>query len=184
MTVWFTSDLHFGHESIIQHSHRPFQSVEQMDVELVANWVDRIAPGDRVYVLGDISFHNRQRTDQLLEMLPGQKYLIAGNHDVRFRKNLYPAHFTWVRDLTKIKVDGQRIILCHYALLTWEGQHRGSWMLHGHSHGNLRPDMNQRRTDVGVDSWNWGPVSFEQIRDRMERREEFEPIDHHGERHD
>lgn len=33
--VFFTSDLHFGHENVIQFDNRPFTTVEEMDAELI-----------------------------------------------------------------------------------------------------------------------------------------------------
>ena len=33
--VFFTSDLHFGHENVLRFDDRPFASVEEMDAELV-----------------------------------------------------------------------------------------------------------------------------------------------------
>lgn len=35
--IYFTSDLHFGHENVIRFDNRPFASVEEMDAELVRN---------------------------------------------------------------------------------------------------------------------------------------------------
>ncbi len=35
MTVWFTSDTHFGHDAIRRYCNRPFASVEEMDDQLI-----------------------------------------------------------------------------------------------------------------------------------------------------
>lgn len=43
MTVFFTSDTHFGHEAIIRHCGRPFASVAEMDEALIARWNAREA---------------------------------------------------------------------------------------------------------------------------------------------
>ena len=59
-------------------------------------------------------------------------------------------------------IDGQFVVVCHYALRTWERAHYGSWNLHGHSHGTLEPVGKQM--DVGVDSHHFRPVSFEVVK--------------------
>lgn len=52
--VFFTSDLHFGHENVIKFDNRPFRSVEEMDAELISRWNNKVKKGDLVYVLGDL----------------------------------------------------------------------------------------------------------------------------------
>ena len=53
--------------------------------------------------------------------------------------------------------NGQPIVICHYPLASFNGQARGSWMLHGHCHGNLykseigQPLYKTRTLDVGVE---------------------------------
>lgn len=36
--IFFTSDTHFNHSSIIRHCNRPFADVEQMNKVLIENW--------------------------------------------------------------------------------------------------------------------------------------------------
>jgi calcineurin-like phosphoesterase family protein len=40
--------------------------------------------------------------------------------------------------------------------------------------------MNARRLDVGVDCWNYAPISFDEIVAEM-AKVKFEPVDHHRE---
>jgi calcineurin-like phosphoesterase family protein len=57
--------------------------------------------------------------------------------------------------------------LCHYPFRTWRDSGRGAIDLHGHSHGRLSPIT--RQYDVGVDAWNYRPVTLETIRARRRR---------------
>ena len=50
--VFFTSDLHFGHENAIRFDNRPFKTVEEMDEELIRRWNAKVGKGDLVYVFG------------------------------------------------------------------------------------------------------------------------------------
>jgi calcineurin-like phosphoesterase family protein len=182
MTVWFTSDTHYGHKNVIEYSHRPFNDVEEMNETLVTNWNAVVRPGDLVYHLGDFCLGSQELAIKTVKRLNGQKYLVFGNHDKRLRKDLeFLGHWIWARDLEQIEVEGQKLILCHYAMLTWNQSHRGSWQLHGHSHGSLADDPHSLRIDVGVDCHNMHPVSFETIRDIMSKKE-FKPVDHHDAR--
>mgnify|MGYP001387686297 CR=1 FL=1 len=53
MTVWFTSDTHFGQQRTLELSRRPFKDVAEMDNTMVKNWNNLVSPKDTVYHLGD-----------------------------------------------------------------------------------------------------------------------------------
>lgn len=53
MTTYFTSDPHFGHRKVAEI--RGFDSPEEHDAALAANWRAVVRPGDKVWVLGDLA---------------------------------------------------------------------------------------------------------------------------------
>lgn len=156
------------------------ETVTRMDEEMIARHNSKVPPNGIVYYVGDVSFHKSvEHTVSILKRLNGTKYLITGNHDKHIIKDpAFRACFGWIRDLTEIKHENQSIVLCHYAMLTWNKSHYKTWMLHGHSHGSLPVDMNTYRMDVGVDCNNFYPWSFSEIREVMSKRN-FIAIDHH-----
>ncbi len=183
MSVWFTGDQHWGHSKMVRsdYSDRPFSTVEEMNEAMVQAWVERVKPGDRVYHLGDVTWG---RFEDVVDRLPGQLYLVLGNHDVN--RTAKHSRWIWARDAAYIKVEGQKIHLSHYAFETWRSSHHGSWHLHGHSHGNLAP--RGRRLDVGVDNLHDGqyagvppyaPWAFDEVRLVMDRYRQFRQVDHH-----
>jgi calcineurin-like phosphoesterase family protein len=181
VTVWFTADSHYSHRNVIDYCSRPFATVEEMDEALIDRWNSVVGPGDLVYHLGDFALGRPEAAVAIASRLRGNKYLVFGNHDKYTRKNdAFLKHFVWARDLTQIQIRDQKITLCHYAMLTWASAHHGAWSLHGHSHGSLPDDPNALRLDVGVDVWDFFPVSFETLQDRMMTKN-FRPNDHHGE---
>ena len=52
--IFFTSDLHLGHENCIRLCNRPFSSIEEMDETLMENWNHKVTGTDTVYILGDL----------------------------------------------------------------------------------------------------------------------------------
>jgi calcineurin-like phosphoesterase family protein len=42
--------------------------------------------------------------------------------------------------------------------------------LYGHSHGNLEDLATDLSLDVGVDCWNFAPVSYEEIKKKMSEK--------------
>ncbi len=80
MTVWFTSDHHFGHANIIKYCNRPYNSVAHMNALMETAWNSVVEPGDTVYYLGDFAMQPNMVTE-ILPRLNGTKILVAGNHD-------------------------------------------------------------------------------------------------------
>jgi len=182
--IFFTSDTHFGHRLMLNAERvraRPWASLEEMNEGLIENWNSTVSERDTVYHLGDFSFLKSGPTLDVLRRLNGKIHLIRGNHDKSLNQYIL-AHFASVSDLKEVRVGEYRIICSHYALMTWDKMYRGSWMLHGHSHGSLPCDLTKRRLDVGVDTprANYRAVAFDRLEREMQMHG-FTPIDHHGE---
>lgn len=177
--IFFTSDEHVDHANVIKFCKRPFADVEEMAEGLISRHNEVVKPGDLVFHLGDM-FWRTVKDAKALEYrlrLNGQHYYIRGNHEEALDRNPgLQRTFEWIRDLELIHPKGYPYIqLCHYAMRVWNKSHNGSWQLYGHSHNELEnnPDRNLLSFDVGVDSWNYYPVSIEQVAEKMKERTEF-----------
>lgn len=169
MTTFFTADTHFGHDNIIKYCKRPFASSFEMDETLVSNWNAVVKPGDTVHHLGDFAFGRAatgEYISKLAKRLHGSVHLIHGNHEKVARGMKW--FFASMKDYDEIEINGQRIVLFHYGMRVWHHDYKGVWHLYGHSHG-LLPAMN-KSLDIGVDCWNFSPVSFEQLKLTMDAR--------------
>jgi calcineurin-like phosphoesterase family protein len=82
--VWFTSDWHLGHERIIDLCHRPFESVAQMNEEIIDNHNALVEDTDVVWMLGDMIMGDIEAGLKLVSRINGRKHLICGNHDRPF----------------------------------------------------------------------------------------------------
>lgn len=179
--IYFTSDTHFGHEGILKHDQRPFLNTQDMENHIVHYWNRVVESGDTVYHLGDFGFGNKEENTRILSRLNGQKHLIVGNHD---RKGVVKAEgWVTVRPYHRINVDlggvhKQKICMMHYPITSWDCQSHGSWMLHGHCHGNLK-DRGGKIMDVGCMNHHYVPISVEAISFEMSYRDIVYPEDHH-----
>lgn len=184
--TWFISDTHWNHANIIKYSKRPFLDVREMNEALIENWNSVVDEEDDIYHLGDVGFDNYNgKICDILRRLKGNKYLIIGNHDEKIveRNSKFCSFFQWIRDTKTISVNGQNIVLHHYAQRVWKKSHHGAWHLYGHSHGSLPDDPNSLSFDVGVDCHNYFPISFEEVA-RIMKTKKWKPIDHHGKEDD
>jgi calcineurin-like phosphoesterase family protein len=166
MSVFFTSDQHFGHKSIIKLCSRPFADVDDMDCTMIERWNAVVAPEDTVYHLGDFSYRLPfASVADIASKLNGQVMLVPGNHDDEtFRAHHRALLPRWgiLPLYYELEHEGQRMVLCHYALRTWRHDLRGVWHLYGHSHNGL-PGLG-KSCDVGADAWDFTPVSFERLK--------------------
>ena len=164
--IYFTADLHFGHPNILKHSpRRPFADTMDIvahDEWLLDLWRSKVNKRDTVYILGDLTFLKSDEARKLLEKLPGNKFLIEGNHDGSIRT--YKNYFKEVYQIKEMRFKSTvapflkedfDVVMCHYPMVTWNRKPRGSVMLHGHCHGKLDEYNEQSmdlRFDVGIDS--------------------------------
>ena len=175
--LFFTSDTHFHHKNIIEFCNRPFGDERIMDFALISNW-NKVVPKDGiVFHAGDFAMTSRiDYIESIVSQLNGKIYLTLGNHDWqnRFDRQVVRDIFHQTDDMFYLTVrdeelDGGHVNfqICHYPFLYWR---RGSYMLHGHVHSGPFSTANEvvpyhsMRYDIGVDAWNYTPVSYHQLK--------------------
>lgn len=182
--VWFTSDSHFWHHKVIEYQKRPFANALVMNEHMIKAWNDRVGVDDRVFHIGDFCFGTPEKWHSILNRLHGRIHLIRGNHDVKTLKRdpSLRDRFAFVKDYHEETMDGIPVVMCHFPILEWNRSQRGSFMLHGHSHGSQdHNNVGTRRLDVGVDSFGkatYGPRSWDEVRIHLVQ---FPAQPHHGE---
>ena len=164
--TWFTADFHLGHKNIIRYCNRPFDTVEAMNSTILERLNSAVKANDVLYFLGDFCIGPKARALELRREIRCKKiFAVPGNHDKDTRK--LTQEFSWLGDLAEVSINGQRIVLCHYAMRVWNHSSHGAWHLYGHSHGRLPTLGNSLSMDVGVDTHDFSPWSFDEIRDQM-----------------
>lgn len=187
--IFFSADHHFSHDNIRRFCDRPFPSIEAHDEALIEKWNQTIGPKDTVWHLGDFAYRIRtNRLQDIFSELKGrEKHLIRGNHD---SNKTCALPWTSVNHYHELKIHERKIVLFHYAQRTWNGMRRGALMLYGHSHNTLpgfRTNWESATLDVGVDAWEYRPVSLEEILEKIEhlpsQEECITPIEIDQEKH-
>lgn len=179
--IFFTSDLHFGHQNIIKFCNRPWKTTEEMDEALIENWNKVVKKDDIIFNLGDFAFAPNYRWKEILSRLNGTQYLILGNHDViRWPGDKIMELFKGVFSQLILKIGDRAVYLNHYPFLcyggSWRGPENAVYALSGHVHsgpvcagkdcdrlGMLFP----YQYDVGVDNNNYTPVSWTEVQEKI-----------------
>jgi calcineurin-like phosphoesterase family protein len=201
--IYFSSDLHFGHANVIKHSHRTFDSIEEMNEILIQNWNNTVKPQDEVYFLGDFAWKSTLAKLIRPRLNGRQIFFLQGNHDAA--AETIKKSFAWWDQVKMIKIGDQEIWLSHYAHKCWNKMHYGTWHLYGHSHGTLPDDPNSKSMDVGVDAValrtalyypdlssdylgvklyivtkqeDYRPISYDEVKVILDKKV-FKSVDHH-----
>ena len=160
--IFFTADTHFGHANIIKYCDRPFEDVGEMDEELIKRWNQVVGKKDSVYHLGDFCWGEPKK---YMDRLNGNLFLLRGSHDRNSLKYCHKDSILRVNFCNDEYGNPRYIVMCHYAMRSWDHSHFASWHLFGHHHGALPP--HGLSFDVGVDCWNFHPVSLFKVQQKM-----------------
>jgi len=198
--IYFTSDTHYGHKNIVsgiskwedKSGCRNFKTLEEHNNTIVDSINSVVGQEDTLYHLGDWSFGGVENVFRFRERIICQNvHVILGNHDENLYKNRDNCHevFESVNSYLELNIGDDHIVLSHWPMKIWNRYHKGSWHLHGHTHGNLKPDewwiqkqsKNRRRTmDVGVDTNGFLPYSYNDLKRILDKLNDYPTdLDHH-----
>lgn len=167
MTIWFTSDQHYFHKNIIKLALRGFKDINKMHNVLIRNHNKYVSEDDICYHIGDFSFLQNssiQKVGNILNQLNGRNVLILGNHDPDKPHTLVNMGFESVHTSLILPEDNQ-FIMCHDPACSTID--RNSIWIVGHVHDLFIIEKNC--INVGVDVWDFKPVSLETIRSIMQK---------------
>ena len=128
---YYISDMHFFHKNVTKEGNnfdnRPFNSLAEMHEYMKEKWNSKITNGDTVYILGDIAMRGtNEELIALVAQLKGRKILVKGNHDdvsdLRY-KNLFEEICAYKEVTDHIGQEAYKLVLSHYPILMWNGQH-------------------------------------------------------------
>ena len=164
---YFISDLHLFHDDVIRYENRPFDNVEHMHIEIIKRHNSVVHQHDTVFVMGDVSFGNKEKTESIIKQLNGKLILIKGNHD-RNRSN------TWFYDVGFNHVSEWPIIYKDFFILSHEPMYVNENMPYVNIHGHLHKTdwVSKRFMNVSMENWNYTPVSFDKVKEYFGIKEE------------
>lgn len=161
--IWCISDTHFHHKNIIQYTNRPFNSVEEMDNQLISNWNSVVKDNDIVLFLGDFllgRYNHKIAAAEIKEMadkLNGHKIIIKGNHDhkqVRYKDCGFDDEF-----YQEMSFDG---LLFEHIPHHFEISDNYRYIFFGHIHNNRGwiDFIPTNALNVCVEQWNFTPINI------------------------
>jgi len=170
--VYFTSDTHFGHASIVKFvgQWRKGSNSEEHDEWLIEEINKVVRKRDVLYILGDIAMGKPGTVDKRgigwynlskVGRLNGTKKFILGNHD-DMTIEAYRQYAQIIRGMDRYK----GFWLSHCPIHPQEL--RGRKNIHGHVHANSIPDDNYINVCVEANMMRNGTpiIEFEELKNR------------------
>lgn len=132
---------------------------------MIKNWKEAIGKEDTVFMLGDFSFYEENKTKEILFGLNVNKVLILGNHD-----DIFP--FSWWKASGFDEVVKYPIIYKEWFILSHDPVYLNSSMpyvnIYGHVHSNpIYTDYSPQSFCACVERIGYKPVEFEEIIAKM-----------------
>lgn len=175
MGVYFTSDLHIGHDKDFIYKPRGFNNIIEMDNAIIKNFTEILTFEDTLYVLGDIVMGGEAmhaEWNRVFYSIPCKNiYYIIGNHDSTNKCEYYDSHnFQCLGYASMLKIHKKvSFYLSHYPTITEnfdEENGKGHRVINisGHTHSKEKFYNNNRYIyNVALDAHDCRPVELEQI---------------------
>jgi calcineurin-like phosphoesterase family protein len=167
----YTSDEHLNHKNIIRNCQRPWDTsrrgCELMTKHIIEQQNDLLRPGDTIYHVGDWAWGSKSNIrayELLMQRLRDDvtHHLILGNHDKLNPFTYVELGFASVHTALQIKIGKYDAYLIHDPS-AWTVLPRDSILVCGHIHGLFKALPDKHTVNVGVDVWDFKPVTQEEI---------------------
>lgn len=158
MSVYFSSDWHLGHRSILKYREQ-FNTIEEHDDTIFAE-LSKLTKRDVLYILGDFLFDCDNFENYLIRIskYPVRIKLVMGNHD---SLKLYSQTIAKNIEIQLPLFSYKNYWLSHCPIHEQELRGR-TGNIHGHLHFAELNDS--RYFDVGLDKNNFKFINFEYIK--------------------
>lgn len=199
--ILFWSDTHFGHRceswELPLWKARGFSSFEEHDEALIQRWNERANQQTIFFHLGDFIFgyDSIQRMKDILNrVFFDTLYIMPGNHCSGWKQHFEQQHSNiwhinnkkviFLPNYVETYINKQPIVLSHFPIVSFNGQGKGSWMLHGHCHGNLKRNpigeflYKAKILEVCIETSPF-PSTFKSVESHMLEKENV-TFDHHN----
>jgi calcineurin-like phosphoesterase family protein len=171
MVEYFTGDQHYDSEGIIKYCQRPFDNRTHMVSEMIHRHNRVVKPEDTVYHIGDFFFEaptDLSFMSSILNSLNGTHILILGNHDGTDSFKLVNVGFRSVHTSLELKINGYDVVLVHDpSAWTVIPPKSRIVFLCGHIHKLFQSIPHYNVVNVGVDVWDYYPISFSTVLDAL-----------------
>lgn len=186
---FYTADSHFSanDETVISRDYRPFETLKEMNDEIINIWNSQANNDDIIYHLGDFVNYNYIDQDyesllKFVQKIKAKVVLILGNNEKRILTNVFEGNFERFREYL-LKLGFYEVFENETSLIIGENNFKlvhcpsdadklSEYNLFGHIHRCVF--VKKYGFNVGVDNHNFRLFSEDEILDLCNRRKFFD----------
>lgn len=159
--LFITSDEHYSHRNIIKLCNRPYESIIEMNEDIINRHNSEVDENSITIHLGDFMWKGgKSDFENLVKRLNGYHIFIKGNHDHAYPSPCKKEKYEILENqIFEFMYGKHRIVACHYPLYEWNGMYKGSFHFYGHTHKTIPRPETGIRIHAGVDSNEYYPFS-------------------------
>lgn len=189
--IYVTSDLHLNHQRDFIYAARGYETIEEMNKDLIRKYNSVVTDNDEVYILGDLCLGGADSlidNFKMLSQLNGKIHIVLGNHCTSTRRKMYETlpQVVSISYAEMVQYHKYHFYLSHYPTLTAnldDGKPLRARTINlcGHSH-TKDPFADWEKGCIyhcEVDAHDGFPVSLDTIIEDMKQRV-LEDEDHYA----
>lgn len=163
MKVFVTSNQQFGRPSAIKLYKRPFDSVEEMDIQMIEAWNSVVSEEDIVYVLGNFAW-DPETAELAATHLNGEIMFLRGEHDSAITEiNMQSSANFQLLDNGIQEHPEQNLVMSYWPLTEWPGKSKGSYSIIGIPVKKYKTNHQTKIINCSCDLWEFKPIDVVKI---------------------
>ena len=158
MATFLIANCQFGRASVIESNDRPFESVHDMNTEMIERWNAVVAPEDEVIHLGNFAW-DPTTAEEILTQLNGNIQLVPAEYDQPIlelnAKGILPKR---VRVVNRIfEIASVNATFSYWPMLEWPSKSKGHFLFYGYYGKEYKPDHVKKMINMSCEFWNYTP---------------------------
>lgn len=159
MAIFLIANCQFGRANIIKKNKRPFESVHEMNEEMIQRWNAVVTDADHVIHLGNFAW-DPTTAEEILTKLNGKTIsLLPGEDDSAIldmhNKGLLPGNATLsnrIYELASVKAT-----FAYWPMLEWPSKKEDYYLYYGYYDKKYKPDHKKKMINMACEFWNYTP---------------------------
>jgi len=161
MKVFVTSNQQFGRPGAIKAYKRPFDSVNEMNSELIEAWNSEVSAEDIVYVLGNFAW-DPETAEVILKNLNGEIVIISGEYDKAITDISEMVNINFLYNAIEYHPE-VNAVMSYWPLVDWPNKSKKAYSFIGHPSQKYKTNHKSRIINCSCDNWEFKPIEVIKI---------------------
>jgi len=159
MAIFLIANCQFGRASIIKKNKRPFESVHEMNEEMIQRWNTVVGDDDQVIHLGNFAW-DPTTAEEVLGKLNGKSIMLLPGEDDAAILDMHSKGFLPSNASLTNRIYDQpalRATFSYWPMLEWPAKADDHYLYYGFYGPKYKPDHKKKMINMSCEFWNYTP---------------------------